>query len=722
MASLEERITELETQVRGLLHRVWTIEQTAGTDREAPGGPPPKPTPGPPPPGVFARPPAPVVAAPPPSPPEPPPTPLAAPPGGRLDLEQRIGARWTTWVGIIAILFAVSFFLRWAFENNLITPGVRVIMGLIAGMVLLASGLLLHRRRDLPYLSEGLAGGGLGVLYLSLHAAYALYGFIGVVTALAAMFAVTVAGALVAVATSRQITAVLTVLGGLLTPVLLPVEHPSERGLLGYLIVLDLLVFGVALFRSWPGLNRLAWVGSALLLLPILLGSQPSPYPPTRLVLMSALFLLFLAVPLVREWTERRRWVEIDLALVVANAAGYFWAVYVTLERWWPAAEAPYALALAVLYAILAAVYGERVADDDPTGDIHLGVAIVFLTLAIPLGLDGPWITLAWAAQGVVLLMVGPKVRTPVAVWGGFAALLLAAFRVLAVDPYWHPALVPVWNLSFLVHLLVVAALAWAGVAAGALGPRHLWFLTPEGFQGLLWVLASALLGVLFWREPTGLWPARLLIAEVLALGALARLSRAPAFFVATPLLASVLLARVLIYDDHLARAAAASLVNSPLVTRIAACAALAVVAGWLRRAAPTGEAAKVGQALSAVAGVVLLYVLSLGWVRYENVGADAARAARHSELVREIEWRTQVGLSVLWTLYAAAAMAWGFIRSAPAVRYAALGLFGLTIAKVFVVDLSTISTLYRIVSFLILGLVLLGVSFLYQKLRSASA
>ena len=165
-------------------------------------------------------------------------------------------------------------------------------------------------------------------------------------------------------------------------------------------------------------------------------------------------------------------------------------------------------------------------------------------------------------------------------------------------------------------------------------------------------------------------------------------------------------------------RAAAASLVNGPLVTRIAACAALAVVASWLRRAAPTGEAAKVGQALSAAAGAVLLYVLSLGWVRYEDGGADAARAARRWDLAREIEWRTQVGLSVLWTLYAAAAMAWGFIRSAPAVRYAALGLFGLTIGKVFLADLATISTLYRIVSFLILGLVLLGVSFLYQRTR----
>ncbi|MBI2543673.1 MAG: DUF2339 domain-containing protein [Candidatus Rokubacteria bacterium] len=686
--------------MRGLLHRMWTLEQAAGTDRESPAAPvlPAKPTLGPP-----------------------PPAPSPAPPSGTLDLEQRIGARWTTWVCIIAVLFGIGFFLRWSFENNLIGPAVRVILGLLAGTAFLASGLLMHRRRDLPYLSEGLAGGGLGVLYLSLYAAYALYGFVGVVTAFAAMFGVTVAGSVVAVATSRHITAVLTVLGGLLTPVLLAAQRPNERGLLGYLVVLDLLVFAIALFRSWPALNRLAWAGSALLLLPILLEYPASPDPPTRLVLLSALFLLFLAVPLVREWTARRPAVEIDLALVVANAAGYFWAVYVTLERWWPVAEAPYALALAVLYALLAAVYGERVGDDDPTGDIHLGIAIVFLTLAIPLGLDGPWITLAWAAQGAVLVSVAPKVRTPVAVWGGLAALLLATFRVLAVDPSWHPGLVPVWNLTYLVHLLVVAAFAWAGVAAGSLRREHLWVLTPEGFQSLLWALGSVLLGVLFWREPTGFWPAALLIAEVLALGALGRVVRSPAFVVATPLLALVLLARLGVDEVNWGSTLRYSLVTKLLVTQLAACAALGLAGRWLAGSGGSMGADKVGRALSAGAGVLLLLVLSQRWITYETAGLNDLRAARQWDEVREVEWRTQVGLSVLWTLYAAAAMAWGFVRSVPVVRYAALALFGLTIGKVFVVDLATISTLYRIVSFLVLGLVLLGVSFVYQKVRSAA-
>src|SRR5207244_1236850 len=51
-----------------------------------------------------------------------------------IDLEQRIGARWATWVGVVAILFGIGFFLKWSFENDLLGPGARVVLGLVAGL------------------------------------------------------------------------------------------------------------------------------------------------------------------------------------------------------------------------------------------------------------------------------------------------------------------------------------------------------------------------------------------------------------------------------------------------------------------------------------------------------------------------------------------------------------------------------------------------------------
>jgi uncharacterized membrane protein len=643
---------------------------------------------------------------------------VAAPAPAPVDLEQRIGARWATWVGIVAILFAASFFLKWSFDSDLLGPMARVVVGAGAGVALLLAGLGLHARRDLPYLSEGLAGLGLGVLYLSLWAAHALYGLLGPSATFACMCGVTLLGAVVSVVSSRQITAALAVVGGLLTPVLLRVEQPDERNLLVYLLVLDLLVLAIARYRSWPALNRLAWVGSSLLLLPLFFREPEAPNPLTRLVLLTGLFLVFLAVPLLRERGRHRRIGEVDLALVVGNAAGYFWVAYVTLESWHPGAEGAYALALAVVYRAAAADYAARVPGDQATVALHEGVAWTFLTIAIPLALDGRWVTLAWAVQGVMLLWVGARVLTPVAAWGGLAALLLASGRVVGLDSYWYPDGTPVWNLTFLVHLAVVVALAIGGALAGALRSAR---SASARLRAVLWVTAAVVLAVLFWREPPGLWPATLLTAEVLVLGALARVSTSPAFVVATPLLGIVLLARIFGPDDLLARTAAFALVSRPLLSRVTACLALAAAGGGLARADGPPHARPLGRLMSGAAGLALLVVLSVNWTRYQAMAFDYAIAAGRGDR-GEIGWRTQVGLSVLWTLYAGLALAWGFLRAAPAVRYGALALFGLTVFKVFLVDLSAVRTAYRILSFLILGVVLLLVSVLYQKARKPPA
>jgi hypothetical protein len=300
-------------------------------------------------------------------------------------------------------------------------------------------------------------------------------------------------------------------------------------------------------------------------------------------------------------------------------------------------------------------------------------------------------------------------------------ALALATGRVVFVDPHWYADLTPRLTPADLVHVAVVACLAWGGALARRVRDDQVRILTPDGLRGLLWIAASLLCAALIWRETTGLWPALLLSVEVLALGGLARWlrePRAPTFAVALPLVAAALLLRMFMEDQALARAAASSLVNGVVLTRIGGCIAIGVAGAWLARSDAEDGARTVGHLLSATAAFALLMALSLGWTDHQNGLVHDALGARRRDLVEDIRWRTQVGLSVLWTLYAAGTLAWGFIRRSPAVRYGALGLFGIVIVKVFMADLAAVETVYRIISFLILGLVLLGVSFLYQKAR----
>jgi uncharacterized membrane protein len=74
--------------------------------------------------------------------------------------------------------------------------------------------------------------------------------------------------------------------------------------------------------------------------------------------------------------------------------------------------------------------------------------------------------------------------------------------------------------------------------------------------------------------------------------------------------------------------------------------------------------------------------------------------------------------VSIMWALYAAALMVVGFWRRIPTLRYVALGLFGLLLAKIFIIDTSQVENIYRIAAFIATGAVLVAVSYLYQFLK----
>jgi uncharacterized membrane protein len=714
LEGLEAEVRDLKGQVRALLERVWYLEQgrVAGGSAELGGSGEPSSA------GsskgsveaTFEHP----------ERMEPPPPAPRAPADGslpyhqRMVLEQRIGGRWTTWVGTLAIVVALGFFLRWAFEGDLLGSVERILVGIGAGVVLLGGGQAIHRRRDLPFLSEALVGSGLGVLYLSLRAAHSFYGVISATATFYLMFLVTIAGAALAVTSNRAVTAGLALVGGLLTPVFLADGRPDERVLLGYLLVLDCLILAVARYRRWPALAHFAWGGTALLVWSMVLDRPGSSLVPIRLILLSMLFVLFLAVPILREPTERGWERRLDVVLVVLNAAAYFYAVQRTLEGWAPRDQGLYALTLAALYVLLAEACRNRIREDRALRVTHLGVSTVFLVLGSGLTLEGPWITLALAAQGVALLVLAPRVAPRFGTWAGAVVLVLAVARALWVDP--SPAL-PAgrWNAVLVAHLLVVAALAVGGALAVRLRPGP----GPAArVRDGLWIVGALLLAALIWRGLPGLWPAVLLSVELVVLGWLGRATGAKSFLITTPILAGVVLVRIFGPDSSLTRPDAGSLVSPVLAARLWACAAIGLAGSALALAGRGGTWLRVAQILSGTAGAALLVVLSTQWIEHQEMALRTARSALDWDAVAELRWKMQVGLSVLWTAFAAGSLVWGFVRDSPGVRYGALGLLGLVLVKVFLVDLEAVDTGYRIMSFLVLGLVLLGVSYLYQRAR----
>jgi hypothetical protein len=88
------------------------------------------------------------------------------------------------------------------------------------------------------------------------------------------------------------------------------------------------------------------------------------------------------------------------------------------------------------------------------------------------------------------------------------------------------------------------------------------------------------------------------------------------------------------------------------------------------------------------------------------------------TEAIERITNFMQMSLSVVWLIYSIVLLGIGIWRRTRGVRIISIVLFGFTILKIFIYDLSFLQTLYRIFSFIGLGLILLLVSYLYQRYK----
>ena len=212
-------------------------------------------------------------------------------------LERRIGSQWLNRVGVVAVLIGVSYFLKLAFDNGWIGPGLRVLIGCLGGVGLCWWSERFRRPNSLAF-SHSLKAVGVGVLYLSLWASFQLYHLLPAAIAFVAMMLVTAATAGMAITQDAELLAGLALLGGLLTPVLCNTHENHEAALFGYLLLLSLGALALQRVKPWPRILLGAFVGTCLLSA----GWFDSYYSDDQfaetLLFLSLLFALFAVAPL----------------------------------------------------------------------------------------------------------------------------------------------------------------------------------------------------------------------------------------------------------------------------------------------------------------------------------------------------------------------------------------------------------------------------------------
>ncbi|HEY2459978.1 MAG TPA: DUF2339 domain-containing protein [Candidatus Acidoferrum sp.] len=445
-------------------------------------------------------------------------------------------------------------------------------------------------KKGYSYFSEGIAGLGQATLLLSIWAGCQYYTLFSKQVGFVAMVIVTAAMAGIALGRNSERIALLSLLGGFLTPILVSSGKDEQVILFTYLLILGAGLLVIAARRDWQSLAPVSFA----LTIAYFWAWYGQFYRPDKLertiVFATLFFILYAALPFIKA-IRVAGLDSLGVLLVLANSFAYLGALYVML---WPDDRWPLtllALALSAAHVCIARLIPPPKDDEAPMARmLFAGLALTFATLIIPIRLEGKWMTLAFAVEGAVLVWSGFRSLTRLLRAAGYFLLTLAACRLLFFP---IPAPTFIFNARFATYLVIIACLA----AALFFARDHRDDLD-DTEQSVLGIFAVATNGYALVALSLELWD----------------------LFGHTP-----------------------------------------------------------------------------------SLGIDRG-LAQH------------LALSVLWTVYACVLILTGVKRDSALLRWQALVLFGLVVIKVFLYDSSYLERFYRIVSFLILGLVLLVVSFLYQR------
>ena len=679
----------------------------------------------------------------PPTPPAPPAPPRPSFFERHPDLEKFIGENLINKIGIAILVLAIGFFVKYAIDNNWIGPVGRVGIGILFGGILVALAHRLHR--NYKAFSSVLVGGGLAIFYFTITLAYHQFHLFDQSTSFIIMVVITAFAVVLSLLYDRQELAVIALLGGFIAPFLVSNGSNNYKALFGYLLVLNTGLLIMAYYKAWRLLNILSFIFTALLM-GSWIGTLPDkpPYDTYRngFLFATAFYLLFFIINIANNIKENKKFIASDFGILLANTALYFAAglYFITMMQ----AEnyrGLFTAAMGIFNLGASFMLFRKQRIDRNVLYLLIGLTLTFVSLTAPIQLHGNYITLFWASEAVLLYWLYQRSKIVVVlgasiiVWAAMIVSLIMDWANIYgawLDISSRPLqLTIVFNKAFITSLYsAVATYALyllrlkeppvQGPASGLLPGRNLFRITG---------IAVAFIGGALEIDHQFVYhyPAMALNVQYLllygyafiGLFALINARRSPASW---PLQLGALFLGLFIYlcslwttDDLLHQ----MLTGGKYLPHFAAHWAGAAVTAFLFY----GTVRLVRKQLGHSKQSALLCWLLCGWLVI-FVSTEAGLIVSTVYYTGRESWFTvndvfvKTGLPILWGLCSFAFMWLGMRHKFRPLRIVSLTLFSITLVKLFVYDIRNIPAGGKIAAFFCLGVLLLVVSFMYQRLK----
>lgn len=657
------------------------------------------------------------------------------------DLEKFIGENLISKIGIAILVLAIGYFVKYAIDQDWIGPVGRVSIGIFAGAVLI--GIAHKLRNTYRAFSSVLAGGGLAVFYFTITLAFHQFQLFGQATAFIIMIVITAFAVALALLYDKQELAIIALVGGFVAPFLVATGSGNYKTLFIYLIVLNAGLLVMAYNKAWRLLNLLSFIFTAVLFggwLFNLKENIPAATYRNGFIFAAIFYLLFFIINIAHNVREKKKFIASDFGILLANTCLFFSAgLYCISMAGADDMRGLFSAGMGVFNLTASYFLFRRQKVDSNILYLLIGITLTFISITAPLQLHGNHITLFWASEAVLLywLFTKSKIRIIQYSSGIVWVLMIVSLFMDWMQLYimQDGSLNVILNRAFITT--VFAAIATycmfllrneetkqERIPGGDLLPGRNFFriaalalLFLSGALEINYQFSSAYPGMGY----SGMW---LLLYAVLFIIVSTLISQSvKALVLSRTTVAITLAAGIILYLAALSNTFDVQRIMleehkgtgqfiAHWVTALVVAAIFCRLIGIIRK---SSEELKNGLsfitwALCTVA-VIFLSAEAL-------LITNAIFYSDQHQLYDIQKIFVKTGLPILWGLCSFAFMWLGMRHGNRTLRIISLSLFTLTLLKLFIFDIQNIPAGGKIAAFFCLGVLLLVVSFMYQRLK----